>query len=132
VFDMPITNAPIKTQKALGETVAQLGLVTQTMMPGLMLAVIIHALALLGVEGQHQRAFPFSVTVLAAYWLYVGNDKKTAWENLTRHIENPEPFIGSTPNKRIFPDTEEYRYVSILEENGFQEKRFLEHDGADL
>jgi ABC-type lipoprotein release transport system permease subunit len=98
---MAITNAPIKTQKTLGEGAAMFGLFTSEMLPGIVLAVIVHIVGLGLSQGQHQKAAPATVATLGAFWIYVGNDKQKAWRNLSRHISQPSVYIGSTPNKTI-------------------------------
>ena len=98
---MPITNAPIKTQKSLGEGAAMFGLFTSEMLPGIVLAVAVHIVGLGLCQGQHQKAAPASIATLGAFWIYVGNDKQKAWRNLSRHISQPSAYIGSTPNKPI-------------------------------
>ena len=98
---MPITNAPIKTQKTLGEGAAMFGAFTQEMMPGLVIALLVHAVGLGLFQGQHQKAAPASLASLGAFWIYVGNDKQKAWRNLSRHIKQPSVYIGSTENKVI-------------------------------
>lgn len=96
-----ITNRPIRTQASLGVGAAMFGLVTQSMVPGLMMAVGVHAISLGFVEGNHMKALPFSFTIASVYWLYVGNNKKRAWENITRHVRVPDPYIGSTESRSL-------------------------------
>ena len=98
---MPITNAPIKTQKTLGEGAAMFGAFTQEMMPGLVIALFVHVAGLGLCQGQHQKALPTSLASLGAFWLYVGNDKQKAWRNLSRHVQQPSVYVGSTQNKTI-------------------------------
>jgi hypothetical protein len=98
---MPITNAPIKTQRTLGEGAAMFGAFTQEMMPGIVLAVAVHIVGLGLCQGQHQKAAPASVATLGAFWIYVGNDKQKAWRNLSRHLKQPSVYIGSTENKAL-------------------------------
>ena len=98
---MPITNSPIRTQKSLGEGAAMFGTFTKEMMPGLILALLVHVVGLGMFQGQHQKALPASLATLGAFWLYVGNDKQKAWRNLSRHIPQPSVYIGSAENKAI-------------------------------
>ena len=98
---MPITNSPIKTQKTLGEGAAMFGTFTQEMMPGLVLALLVHVAGLGMFQGQHLKALPGSLITLGAFWFYVGNDKEKAWRNLSRHIPQPSLYVGSTENKAI-------------------------------
>ena len=98
---MALTNAPIRTQKTLGEGAAMFGLFTQEMLPGIVLALTVHVVGLGRFQGQHEKAAPASLATLGAFWIYVGNDKEKAWRNLSRHIKQPLVYIGSTPNKPI-------------------------------
>jgi hypothetical protein len=98
---MPITNQPISTQRTLGEGSAMFGIFTQTMIPGLVLGLIAWASGLWLFEGKHEKAAPAGFAIVIGYWIYVGNDREKAWRNLTRHVNIPSGYIGSSTNRSI-------------------------------
>jgi hypothetical protein len=98
---MPITNQPISTQRTLGEGATMFGLFTQTMVPGLALGMMAWISGLALFDGQHRKAAPSGFAVVGGYWLYVGNDRKKAWRNLSGHVPAPVPYIGSSTNQSI-------------------------------
>ena len=100
---MSVPNHPIRTQKSMGEGAMVLGVFTQSMMPGLTLALYLFLPLHFIVSGRYYLSGPPALALVIGYWLYVGNDRNRAWRNLCSHAQNDysQVYRGSSVNQSV-------------------------------
>jgi hypothetical protein len=102
---MPVFNRPIQSNNALGQTKSVLGLFSETMVPGLLLAVVVFAFSQKICEKLFNRkevALIPAISVLASFYLAVGNSPDKAWKTITKWTPQRKLHLHSGPNVDIF------------------------------
>jgi hypothetical protein len=104
---VPVFNRPIESNKALGQTKSVLGIFSETMVPGLILAIVVFALSQKVCEkafGRKEIAFIPAFSVLAAFYLAIGNSPEKAWKTVTKWTPQRKLHLHSGENADIFRD----------------------------